>query len=518
MPQFKFVTSAADKAVRFFAQQLTHTIGAQSGKPFKLLPWQKQIVHDLFGWKREDGTRKYRTAYIEVPRKNGKSTFAAGLALYLLLEDNEARAHVVSAAGDRRQARIVFDTARAMVEASDALQERVDIYQYDLRGIALKSKYEAVSAEAYSKHGGDLHGIIFDELHVQPNRELWDVLTTSVGARRQPLTIAITTAGFDRSSICWEMHQRAKRAIADPESDPAFYPVIYGAEESDDWTDEQVWIKANPSIGDALQLSYLKEKCDEAKANAALENTFRNLHLNQWTQQSVRWLSMQDWSKCTGIVASEDELAGKPCYVGIDLASTMDVCAMAFVFPLDNDCFAVKCHYFAPEEAKNIRTKSDRRQIENWISIGKIESCPGNEMDYAWLAKRFCDISQRYSLQGIAYDPWGAVAFVQMLQASGVDYELLTKFGQTIANFAAPTKEFGRLIHSHKIDHLNDPVLRWMAENVAVKQDASGNMRPDKAKSADKIDGIVATIMGLALAIKQTPQTWYYEHNELEMA
>jgi phage terminase large subunit-like protein len=498
---YRFDEQLASRAVRFFSTQLRYVEGRKAGKPFVLEPWQEKIVRDLFGWVRPDGTRRYRTAYVEIPRKNGKSTFAAGVALYLLLCDKEARPQVYSAGGDRGQARIVFNTARAMVQANKKLEDVAELRQYEIKGIKNGGWYEALSAEAYTKHGLSAHGIVFDELHVQPNRNLWDVLTTSTGARAQPLTIAITTAGFDRSSICWELHQHAKAVIAEPEIDPTFYGCIYGADPEDDWTDEKVWYKANPNLGISLNIEYLQEACARAKENPEAENTFRNLHLNQWTQQAVRWIPMHLWDQCRREF-TEDDLRGRECYAAIDLASTRDVNAMAMLFPMGDGTYRVLMKYWVPKESQSDRGHQDRRQVLNWANKGLIATTNGNVTDYETLVSDVMHLASEYDIQDLAFDPWGpATPFVQMLAAAGFPEDKLTKFGQTIANFASPSKEFFRLISSRKLHHNGDPVLRWMAENVAAKRDSNDNIRPDKEASADKIDGIVATIMALGLAI-----------------
>lgn len=502
-----FSEDAASRAVRFFNRQVRFVEGARAGKPFTLEPWQEKIVRDIFGWMRPDGTRRYRTAYIEVPRKNGKSTLCAGLALYLLLCDKEARPQIYSAAGDRGQARIVFDAARAMVSANPRLEQEADLRQYKIHGNRSGGWYEALSAEAYTKHGLSAHGIIFDELHVQPNRDLWDVLTTSTGARAQPLTIAITTAGFDRSSICWELHQHAKAVAADPDADPTFYGVIYGVEPEEDWTDPKVWAKANPNLGVSLKLEYLQEACQRAKDNPEAENTFRNLHLNQWTQQAVRWLPMHAWDMCKQDFTLDD-LRGRTCFAGLDLASTRDTNALSLVFPEDDGSYKVLPFFWVPEQSQSDRAHQDRRQILNWAAKKLITTTPGNVTDYEAIAVDICELDSMFDIRMIAYDPFGpARAFVQILQANGFPFERLTEFRQGIMSFSPPSKEFHRLICSGRFNHDGNPVLRWMAENVAAYRDRNDNIRPDKDKSADKIDGVVATIMGLGLCINDNEQS-----------
>jgi len=283
-PDYWFDKQAADDAVWFFENCLTHIKGKWAGQPLLLAPWQGQFIRDLFGWKRKDGTRKYRTAYVEVPRKNGKSTLCAGIALLLLFADNEPGAEIYSAAADRQQAGIVFSVAKEMLARSADLAGMANAYQSSIAVPATASSYRAISADAFTKHGLNSHGVIFDELHAQKNRELWDVLTTSTGSREQPLVVAITTAGHDKHSICWEQHDYAVKVRDGVIDDPAFLPVIFAADEEADWTDEKVWQQANPNLDISLSRDYLRAECKRAQEVPAYENTFRRLHLNQWTE------------------------------------------------------------------------------------------------------------------------------------------------------------------------------------------------------------------------------------------
>ena len=500
---YVFSEQSAQRVEKFFETQLRYVEGEKAGQPFLLEEWQRKIVRDLFGWLREDGTRRYRVAYIEVPRKNGKSTFAAGIALALLLADKEQRPQVYSCAGDRDQARIVFNAARAMLErAHDVLKSKVELRQYQVRARANGGWYEACSADDYRGHGLNPHGIIFDELHVQPNRLLWDAMLSGRGARRQPLVVAITTAGHDRSSICWEMHQRAAAAIADPDSDPTFYGCIYGAGDKDDWTSEEVWRKANPNLGVSVSLEFLREECTAARNNPAHENVFRNLYLNQWTEQAVRWIPMEHWDACQSDGTLED-FEGEPCFMGLDLASTRDINALSMLFRRDGKYHAF-CRYWMPRECKDIRGKQDRAQAKRWAEQGFIQQTDGDVADYGVICADICDLAERFDLQILGYDPWGpARALAQQLTASGFPADKLREFRQNIGSFAAPSKEFERLVTGHKIHHDGDPVLRWMVGNVAAERDRNDNIRPSKSRSADKIDGVVATIMALGLALAE---------------
>lgn len=508
---YRFCEQTATRAERFFTQLLTFVEGEKAGKPFALEEWQRKIVRDIFGWLRDDGTRRYRIAYIEVPRKNGKSSFASGIALYLLLCDKEQRPQVYSCAGDRDQARIVFNAARAMIEkGSQPLQDKAELRQYQIKARANGGWYEACSADAYRGHGLSPHGIIFDELHVQPNRDLWDAMLSGRGARRQPLVVAITTAGHDRSSICWEMHQRAKAAIANPEADPTFYAVIFGADEKDDWKSEEVWRKANPNLGVSVSLEFLREECTAAQHNPAHENVFRNLYLNQWTQQAIRWIQLDAWDKCQSDITL-DEFAGEPCWASLDLASTRDINSLSLLFRREQD-YHVFNRYWMPQTPRDIKARADRVTVENWGKQGLIRQTEGDVTDYRVIVDDIIELMERFELQVLAYDPWGpARAMAQMLVQSGFPEDKLREFRQNIGSFAAPSKEFERRVGNATIRHDGDPVLRWMVGNVAAFRDNNDNIRPSKHRSADKIDGVVTTIMSLGLAMAEMQSGSVYE-------
>lgn len=348
----------ADYAVSFI-ECLTHTKGTWAGKPFKLLDWQEQIIRDLFGVVKPNGYRQFNTAYIEIPKKMGKSELAAAVALLLCCGDNEERAEVYGCAADRQQATIVFDVAADMVRMCPALNRRVKILASQKRIIFLptNSFYQVLSAEAYSKHGFNIHGVVFDELHTQPNRKLFDVMTKGSGdARMQPLYFLITTAGTDTHSICYETHQKAVDILEGRKIDPTFYPVIYGAKDSDDWTDPKVWKKANPSLGVTVQMEKVKAAFESARQNPGEENAFRQLRLNQWVKQSIRWMPMEKWDAC-GFQVNEEELEGRVCYGGLDLSSTTDLTSFVLVFPPEDesDKFRILPYFWVPEETLSLR-------------------------------------------------------------------------------------------------------------------------------------------------------------------
>ena len=516
--------SAADYAVAFI-ENLCHTKGTWAGKPFELIDWQEQIIRDLFGTLKPNGYRQFNTAYIEIPKKQGKSELAAAVALLLTCGDGEERAEVYGCAADRQQAAIVFDVAADMVRMCPALSKRVKILASQKRLIytPTNSFYQVLSAEAYSKHGFNIHGVVFDELHTQPNRKLFDVMTKGSGdARMQPLYFLITTAGTDTHSICYETHQKAKDIIEGRKIDPTFYPVIYGADESDDWTDPKVWKKANPSLDITVGIDKVKAACESAKQNPGEENAFRQLRLNQWVKQAVRWMPMEKWDKCAFAV-DEDELEGRVCYGGLDLSSTTDITTFVLVFPPSlggaasvprlGDGFATSCcppldeddkyiilpYFWIPEDNLTLRVNRDHVPYDVWERQGYLQTTEGNVVHYGFIEQVIERLGERFNIREIAFDRWGAVQMVQNLEGMGFT---VVPFGQGFKDMSPPTKELMKLVLEQKIAHGGHPVLRWNMDNIYIRTDPAGNIKADKEKSTEKIDGAVATIMALDRAIR----------------
>lgn len=494
--------SAADYAVAFI-ENLCHTKGTWAGKPFELIDWQEQIIRDLFGTLKPNGYRQFNTAYIEIPKKQGKSELAAAVALLLTCGDGEERAEVYGCAADRQQAAIVFDVAADMVRMCPALSKRVKILASQKRLIytPTNSFYQVLSAEAYSKHGFNIHGVVFDELHTQPNRKLFDVMTKGSGdARMQPLYFLITTAGTDTHSICYETHQKAKDIIEGRKIDPTFYPVIYGADESDDWTDPKVWKKANPSLDITVGIDKVKAACESAKQNPGEENAFRQLRLNQWVKQAVRWMPMEKWDKCAFAV-DEDELEGRVCYGGLDLSSTTDITAFVLVFPpLDEeDKYIILPYFWIPEDNLTLRVNRDHVPYDVWERQGYLQTTEGNVVHYGFIEKFIEKLGERFNIREIAFDRWGAVQMVQNLESMGFT---VVPFGQGFKDMSPPTKELMKLVLEQKIAYGGHPVLRWNMDNIYIRTDPAGNIKADKEKSTEKIDGAVATIMALDRAIR----------------
>jgi phage terminase large subunit-like protein len=499
---YYFDEDEADRVVAIFRQHLRHVKGPLAGQPFEPDAWQEnEIIRPLFGWKRKlDGTRRYRRAYIEIPRKNGKSTLGAGLAI-IGLTDKEPGAEVYSAAADRDQAAIIFDVAKSMVEADPELSQIIRVFRRSMTYERLGSSYKVLSADAPTKHGLNASMILFDELHAQPNRELWDVLTTSTGARKQPLVIAITTAGYDRHSICWEQHEYAVKVRDGLIQDDTFLPVIYSVEESADWTDPKAWAKANPGLGKSITLEYLEAEAKRAAEVPAYQNTFRRLHLNQWTEQETRWLDMAVWERNAEPV-DEKSLEGRECFAGLDLASTTDIAALCLIFPPqdEDERWQAFWRFWVPEDGISKRAQKDRVPYDLWANQGFISPTEGNITDYDVIRRDVNELGTRYNVREIAYDRWNATQLTTQLEGDGFT---MVPFGQGFASMAAPTKELLGLLTGDRMAHGDNPVAKWMASNVTVRTDPAGNQKPDKGKSTERIDGIVAEIMALGRAMVQ---------------
>jgi len=492
-----FDKKAASRAVNFIEKHIRHVKGEMAGQPFILEDWQKtDIVEPLFGWKDPaTGLRRFRTAYIELPRKNGKSNLSAAIALYLLFADGEKGAEVYSAAGNRDQAAIVFEIAKQMIIQDETLQKLAGIFKRSITFEQTASYYQVVSADADTKHGANSHGVIFDEIHVQTNRDLWDVYTTSVGSRAQPLIIGITTAGWNKQSICYELHDYAEKVRDGVIEDPTFLPVIYAAAEADDFRLESTWKKANPGFGTIVKREYIAKEAKKADELPSYENTFRRLHLNQWTTSETKWLSDEMWlANSTGPI-DPDEFKGMECYGGLDLSTVRDITALSLLFHNDKtSTFTVIPYFFVPEETIFIRTRKENVPYEAWEKEGYIIATPGDVIDYRWIYDTVLKVAEKYNLKKIAFDRWNSSQLVNDLVEEGIKME---PYGQGYASMSTPTKELEKIVVSHQLQHGENPVLRWMCSNVMLKPDPAGNIKIDKSKSTEKVDGMVALVMAL---------------------
>lgn len=493
--------AAAKYALEFF-RFLKHSKGKWAGEQFELQPWQAFIVAMLFGWKRHDGSRRFRTAYIEVPRKNGKSTLAAGIGLYLFFADNEAGAEVYTAATKKDQARITHGEATRMVKASPSLRSRIRTYRDNLHTLETASKFEPLGADADTMDGLNVHGAIVDELHAHKNRNVWDVLETATGSRSQPLILAITTAGFDKHSICREQHDYTAKILDGVVADDSFFGVIYTIDEDDDWLDETTWHKANPNLGVSVSMDDMRTLAARAQSIPTQLNAFLRLKLNIWTESETRWIKADTWMSCKAAY-TEDELCGRQCYAGLDLATTTDIASLALVFPpeREDEPYRLIHRYWIPRDNMQQRVERDRVPYDVWERDGWITATEGNVIDYRAVMHEIDRLAQLYDIREIAFDRWGAPNFVQQLQELGGD-DWVVSFGQGYASMSPASKEFEKLTLGGQIAHRGDPVLAWMVANTVVEQDPAGNIKPSKSKSTEKIDGVVAAIMATDRALR----------------
>lgn len=491
---YTFDEVAANRAVAFIEKFCTHVKGELGGKPFLLEDWQKDdIIRPLFGWKNKHGLRRYRTCYVEIPRKNGKSNLSAAIALYMLFADGEPGAEVISAAGDRGQANIVFNIAQEMIANNQHLRRRAKVLRNQIE--YKSSWYKSISAEAYTKHGLNCHAVIFDELHTQPNRDLWDVLTTSTGSRRQPLVMALTTAGHDRASICYELHEYAEKVRDGAIKDDTFLPVLYAADIEDDWTDEETWKKANPGYGTICHKSYFEQAVQNAKANPTMVNSFLRLHLNIWTSSETAWIPDDIWMQGQTQIPY-DLLPELECYAGLDLASTQDLTAFALLFR-DNiaDCFYLLVHQFVNSEKAHSKKLSAGVDYLAFQREGDITITPGNVTDYDIVYQYIKEQCDKYKVKSIGYDPRFSAYLVPKLEADGVE---MSPMAQNITTMNGPTKEFEMQVMRNNIKHDGNRCLRWQVGCSVCYTDVNENKRVVKERHENKkVDGVIASIIAM---------------------
>jgi phage terminase large subunit-like protein len=514
-----FDQAAAQRALDFF-RILRHSKGEWAGQPLVLEPWEKFITWCLFGWKRarhprwviekngqrEDsgGTRRFRTAYLGVARKNGKSTWGAGIMLYLTFADEkpggEPGAECYSAATKRDQARIVHGEAVRMVKKSAVLRKHgVITYKDNLHCPERDQKFEPLGADSDSMDGLNIHAALIDELHAHKTRAVWDVLETATGSRRQPMIIAITTSGTDRQSVCWEKHEYTRQVLEEIVEDDSWFGIVYALDDGDDWRDERVWIKANPNLGVSKKFTDMRTKAERAKSMTSALNAFLQKELNVWVHGETKWMNMTEWRLCSGPVdalALPEAMAGRPCWSGLDLSTSVDITALVHVFPplADGDPWSVICRFWIPEDNLLERCKNDGVPYDTWRNEGYLEATPGNVIDYDWIFEQVEQDAEQFQIMEIPFDRWGASSVVQTLEKMSLK---VIQFGQGYQSMSPPMKEMERLVASHKIAHGNNPVLTWMADNLIALMDPAGNIKPDKKKSKEKIDGMVALLMGL---------------------
>lgn len=514
----EFNIDIASRAVDFFSLFLKHDKGKWAGKPFHLSPWQISVVANMFGWIRPDGTRRYRSSLIELPRKTGKSHLCAGLALYCLIADKEEGAEVYTAAADRDQASIVFGIAKRFVEADEYLSQMCSVYRNAIVVESTGSTMKALSSDARTAHGLNASAVICDELHVwtKPDaRDLFEALITSQGARSQPLTISITTAGTAEPTLWKETHNYAEQVRDNVIEETSFLPALWCAKKEEPWDDPKVWHRVNPSLGITTPVEFYEQECAKAKALPSYANAFRRLYLNQPTEALSRWLSMDAFDDCEERY-SEEELYGRKCYVGLDLSSTLDLTALVLAFPRTDDegkGFDILPFFFIPEANIDRRLRTDGVPYPTWRDAGHLICTSGDVIDYGFVLNKILDLSKRYDIKEIAIDRWNATQVAISLEAEGFN---VAYFGQGYRSMSAPSKELEASVIGKRLRHNGHPVLRWNASVCAAEEDSAGNIKPSKKRSNERIDGIVATVMAIGRAISSSDDKSVYENRGLE--
>lgn len=501
-----FDLAAAERVRTFFAKYLRHGKGRWKGEAFDLLPWQwEDVIAPLYGWKRPDGTRRYHKGGIWIAKKNGKSALGSGLSLYHLLADGEKGPEVYNAAADRAQAGIVFNEALNMIRASPGLSDILDpkpsrkLVEYP----AQNGVYQALSADVKTKEGLNWSFILFDELHAQPNRLMFDTLRYGGAARLQPLFLTLSTAGvYDPTSIGWEEYQRAKRRTAE---DTSFFAHIAEADADDDIESPETWKKANPSLGSTVLAADMAVEAREARESPTKENSFRRYRLNQWVQQEVRWLGVERWNACAAVPKPP---ATRPVYAGLDLSATTDLTAAVFLTPDDDGTYDVFPHFWVPEEACKRRERSNRQRLDAWCNAGFITRTPGYAVNYAKVRADLNALRATYRVKELAADRWNATQLLGELEGDGWE---VVAYGQGFRDMNAPCKELEALLLGGRIRHGGNPVLAWNFANLAMETDAAGNLKPSKKRATEKIDGIVALLMALGRAMLRPQVASVYE-------
>jgi len=496
----KLDKARADRIINF-AKRLCHTSGEWKGKPFIPMRWQaNDILRPLFGTVGDDGNRWYRQAYVSTPRKNGKSELAAVVALYLLMADNEPSAEIYSAARDRAQAAIVFRRVQEMVMHTPFLRKALQIYTSSRRIVYLHtgSFYQVISADAGRQEGLNAHGVIFDELHTQRDQKLWDVLSTSMGARRQPLIFAITTAGDSINSICYQVRSSIQ---LDPHG---FFYEVSAPEKANPYSLD-TWLAANPGLQHPTRrktgfrkLDEIKQAAERARVSPTFLASFRRYYLNQWVALRSGWMDPTKWEACPRF--DEEELKGRTCWAGLDLASVSDFAAFVLVCPLDDGRIAVKPHFYLPEETAHQRIIREPYFL-GWKAAGHFTTTPGEVLDYAFIRHDIEKALNEYNISAIAFDRWNASHLVQELLGSGAP---MVEWATGYLAMNAPILELEKLVLSQRLAHNNHPILSWMSANTILKTDPMGRVCPDKRSSSDKIDGIVALAMAIGIWIKES--------------
>ena len=475
-----------------FIQRLKHTKDKWAGQPLLLEPWQMFILFNLYGWKKANGKRRYRTAYVQVARKCGKTALASGVALYGLYAEQIARAEVYSVATTRDQAKLCFTDATAIVKAT-ALKERLKCFRDSISYEATGSFFKPLSADYGIHDGYSPSTVIIDEYHAHKDNGMLDVMVSGQAAREEPVNFIITTAGFNKNYPCYAFAKNAKNVINGITEDDSLFAMIFELDEDDDWTDPRNWVKANPNLGVSVSVDYLEQQVKDALNRPEAVTNVKTKNLNMWVDAEDTWVLDEKWME-SSLTTDDSMLEGMPCCGGLDLSSVADITAFVLLFKDDEERIYLKPYFWIPEDTYQEKIRKENVFYAEWVDKGYVRLTPGNVIDYDYIMADITQIAQRYNISSIAYDRWNSSQIVINLQNEGLQ---MSPFGQGYGSMSAPTKEFEKMILTKNLEHFGNPVLRWMMASVAIQRDPAGNIKPDKRKSSQKIDGVVASIMAL---------------------
>lgn len=506
----------AERPIIFAEEYCRHYKGKQfAGKPLTLGEWQRFQYREVFGWRDENGNRRFTTWWQEVARKNGKSTGGGALGLYMLISDGEPGAEVYSAATKVDQARIIFTAAKEICKRSPALRKHVDVMTHNLNVPETASKFEALSSDHHTLDGLNPNCALVDEIHAHKDRGLWDVLVSALGAREQPLTAVFTTAGiYDPEQIGWELHDYAVKILEQVLDDDTFFVFIAAADEDDDWQSEAFIEKANPNIDVSVSRKYLHGQRKAATHQPNKRGPFMRYHGNRWTATRDSWFKPEDWHACDKLPArSLWTMRRTECFGGLDLSTKLDLTSFALAFERadlqetdkrNRTFWEVYLRHYMPEERVALASVEDHAPYQRWVEEGWITTTPGDVIDYDFIERDIVQCAAVFNLKEVAYDPYNATGLANtLLQTHGIN---AVSMRQGYATMSEPSKDYEALVVSHRLVTRNNPVLRWEANNAMSVQDAAGNIKPDKVASRKRIDGVVASIMAVGRALQAAAQ------------
>ena len=515
---YVFDRKKADKAIRFICA-LRHTKCSATGNPFNLQPWQAFLIAMLFGWRRKDGRLRFNKAYIEVARKNGKSELMAAIALYLLLVFGEPGAEIYSAATKRDQARLVFDAAVKMLKSlrleSNFIKNNTDIFRNKIYYETYDGKFQPLGRDHDSEDGSNPSCAIIDEYHAHKTSELLEVMESGMGSRDNPLLLIITTAGFNIESPCYNYRQSVSNILKGDAIDDHTFACIWTLDEGDEWDDPNVWIKANPNLDISVKRDFLQSQVQQAKNEGpSKENGFKVKNLNIWVNSAEGWISGDVW-KSSREKFTLDQLHGAPCFVGMDLATVRDIAAVCLFFPPREDGKLARLLWkFYVPEAMLTQREDGKVNYKRWAQDGHLVVTQGNVIDYRHIIDDIVEISKVVQIVSLGYDSWNSKYVIPELGERGVQCAPVSQY---FSGLSEPMKYVERMAYSDQIHHNNNPVMDWMLGNVAVLKDTNGNIKPNKSKSADKIDGVAAMLNAVSvwLNTENEDNTSYYDDNDL---